>query len=268
MDEYINYNNKKVISVSQSHGKFQGFGNYDIYRAHSNKHGCSLLIHKQLNSYEVKITPREDVDCCFAAISVEKRKLLLGSKYVHLGNTENIESATDVLAEAYTICKNENKTGPIIFGEWNLRHLLWGDKLENKYGKLLANYGADNSFSIISPHQLIFVSTSRKGSSKIDFCITEQNCSDLICNARVKEDIDFFSGVPEQGHWHVLFDIDFPVKNDNPKRCVLNYKMANWEEISIQLKNIMVENMHSMKTEAPTKALLTFMGLVRGVCEL
>ena len=29
----------------------------------------------------------------------------------------------------------------------------------------------------------------------------------------------------------------------------------------------MVENMDSTKTEAPTKALLTFMGLVRGVCE-
>ena len=29
----------------------------------------------------------------------------------------------------------------------------------------------------------------------------------------------------------------------------------------------MVENMNSMITEAPTKAVLTFMGLVRGVCE-
>ena len=43
--------------------------------------------------------------------------------------------------------------------------------------------------------------------------------------------------------------------------------MANWEEISIQLENIMVENMDSMITEAPTKDLLIFMGLVRGVCE-
>ena len=42
--------------------------------------------------------------------------------------------------------------------------------------------------------------------------------------------------------------------------------MANWEEISIQLENIMVENMDSMITEVPTKALLDFMGLVRGVC--
>ena len=39
--------------------------------------------------------------------------------------------------------------------------------------------------------------------------------------------------------------------------------MAKWEEISIQL-----ENMDSMITEAPTKALLNFMGLVRGVCEI
>ena len=42
--------------------------------------------------------------------------------------------------------------------------------------------------------------------------------------------------------------------------------MANCEEIRIQLENIMVENMDSMITEAPTNALLTFMGLVRGVC--
>ena len=70
------------------------------------------------------------------------------------------------------------------------------------------------------------------------------------------EDIEFFAGAPELGHWPVLFDIDIPVKYDNPKRCVLNYEMANWEEIGIQLENIMVENMDSMITEAPTKALL------------
>ena len=28
-------------------------------------------------------------------------------------------------------------------------------------------------------------------------------------------------------HWPVLFDIDIPVKYDNPKRCVLN----GWAEI-------------------------------------
>ena len=144
---------------------------------------------------------------------------------------------------------------------------LWGDKLENKCGKLLADYCADNSFSIISPHQPIFVSASKQGSSIIDFCITEQKCSDLVCNALVIENIEYFSGAPEQGHWPVLFDIDIAVKYDNPKRWVLNYKMANWEEISIQLENIMVENMDITITEASTKALLIFMDLVRGVCE-
>ena len=43
--------------------------------------------------------------------------------------------------------------------------------------------------------------------------------------------------------------------------------MAKWEEIGIQLENIMVEIMGSMITEATTKALPTFLGLVRGVCE-
>ena len=140
-----------------------------ISTAHSNKLGCSVLIHKQLNSYEVRRTPRGGVDCCFAAIPVEKTKVLLVSKYVHLGNTENIESATDVLTEVYTLCKNENLTGQIIFANWNSRHPLWGNKLENKYGKLLADYCADNSPSIISPHQPTFVSAGKKGSSIIDF---------------------------------------------------------------------------------------------------
>ena len=101
MDKNINDNNIKLITISESHGNFQGFGNYDIYRAHSKKLACSFLIHKQLNSYEVKLTPREGVDCCFAAISFEKRKFLLGSIYSYLGNPENIESATDVLTEVY-----------------------------------------------------------------------------------------------------------------------------------------------------------------------
>ena len=57
------------------------------------------------------------------------------------------------------------------------------------------------------------------------------------------------------------------MKNDNPEQCVLNCKIANWEEMSIQLENIRVENMDSMITEAPTKAVLIFIGLLRGVCE-
>ena len=140
---------------------------------------------------------------------------------------------------------------------------LWSGVCDVVYGKLPADYCADNSFSIISPHQPTFVSASKKGCCIIDFCTTEQICSYLVCNARVIDDIKFFSGAPEQGHWPVLFDIDIvkndTVKNDNPKRCVLNYKMANWEEINIQLEVFMVENMDSMITEAPTKALLTFM---------
>ena len=56
--------------------------------------------------------------------------------YVHLGNTENIESATGVLTEVCTLCKNENITGPIIFGAWNSRHPLWGNNLE----KNMVNY--------------------------------------------------------------------------------------------------------------------------------
>ena len=74
MNKYINDNNIKVITISECHGKVQGFGNYVIYCAHSSILGCSLLIHKQVNSYEVKITPRKGVDCCFAAISIKKRK--------------------------------------------------------------------------------------------------------------------------------------------------------------------------------------------------
>ena len=151
-----------IASIQNFYRCIQGFGNYDIYRAHSNKLGCSLLIHKQLNSYEVKITPRESVDCCFAAISIEKREFLPGSRYVQLGNTENIEKATDVLAEAYTLCKNENETGPIIFGDWNSRRLLWGNKLENKYGKLIADYCANNTLSIIGPHSPLLSQQAKK----------------------------------------------------------------------------------------------------------
>ena len=117
VDKYTNDNNIKVLTVSECHEKFQSFDNYVIYRTHSNELGCSLIVNKQLNSYEVKITTRESVDGCFAAIPIEKRNFLLRSIYVLLGNTENIESATFVLAEAYTLCKNENIIGPIIFGD-------------------------------------------------------------------------------------------------------------------------------------------------------
>ena len=33
------------------------------------------------------------------------------------------------------------------------------------------------------------------------------------------EDIEFFSGAPEQVLWPVLFDTDIPVEYDNPKQC-------------------------------------------------
>ena len=267
LDKYINQNDISVVTISESYGKFQGFDNYDIYRAPSDKHGSSLLMHKKLGSYEVKIPPRKGVDSCFAVIKIGKRKFMFGSIYVNLGNTVNIENGTAILTETYNFCKNENLLGPIILGDWNSRHPFWGDKVDNKYGKILSDYCADHQFSIISPHYPTFVSAQNNGSSVIDFCITQQSCSDLISNARVIEDTEFFSGAPEQGHWPVIFDLDLPVKCDNPKRCVLNYKMADWEDISIQLEEMVVKNMDSMIREAPTKALVTFMDLVKEICE-
>ena len=55
MDKHMNDNNVKTITISESHGKFEGFGNYERYLPRPFKRTrFSLLIHTQLNSYEVK----------------------------------------------------------------------------------------------------------------------------------------------------------------------------------------------------------------------
>ena len=219
--------------------------------AHSNKLGCSF-------TQTIKFLWSENYT------QIRRWLLICSNLYWKEAIVPGINKRTfgkhwkhrNVLAEAYTLCKNDNKTRPIKFGGWNSRPPLWGDELGNKYGKLLADYCAVNSPSILSPHQPTFVSASNKGSCIIDFCSTEQNCSNLVCKARVIEDIEFFSGAPEQGYWPLLFDIDIPVKYNNPKRYVLNYKMENWEEISIQMENIMVENNDRLTTEASNESSL------------
>ena len=49
-----------------------------------------------------------------------------------------------------------------MFGDWNSRHPLWVDKVENNYGKVPADYCSDNSLSIISHHQPTFSAQSQQ----------------------------------------------------------------------------------------------------------
>ena len=63
--------------------------------------------------------------------------------------------------------------GIMVFGDFNARNQLWGDTVNNTYGKEMAEKLAFQNFSIISSKDATFLSAN--GQSNIDFLITSNS---------------------------------------------------------------------------------------------
>ena len=82
--------------------------------------------------------------------------------------------------------------GILLFGDFNARHVTWGDTKNDANGIALMDQLDYAKFSICSAKSPTF--TSVMGSSCIDFAIVSNNITDNISSIKTDEEIELFSG--------------------------------------------------------------------------
>ena len=123
------------------------FSNMETYYLHNDR-GVSLSINTAL--YPQRITTLEDdnADAIWATLTFNSKTILIiGNIYTNpnASSSNNLSASLSNISNANTFCSQYRIRDMIILGDFNSRHIKWGDSVSNNRGKLLDDYITDNN---------------------------------------------------------------------------------------------------------------------------
>ena len=75
-----------------------------------------------------------NIDSCWGLVVINNRRYIIGSVYAKLKYKPAIKEILSMLKAAHDKQAELKATGVILKGDFNARHLSWGDSLNNEYG--------------------------------------------------------------------------------------------------------------------------------------
>ena len=111
-----------------------------------------------------------------------------------------------MLDKAFNLGKKHQCSGIITMGDFNARHIIWNDSVNNKYGKCLEECLDWSKFGVYAPSSSTFL--SKNGSSLIDVFITSNNLDYNLGTPFTDYKAILYSGAPVRGHVPVTITIN------------------------------------------------------------
>ena len=139
-----------------------------------------------------------NIDSCWGLVIANNKKYIIGSVYVKLNYPPAIKEVMKMLEKAVIVQKNLKATGVILAGDFNARHLMWGDNKTTKYGQDLVDMIDDTVFSICTADSPTFLCSG--GSSVIDLFIMTNNLTEKMNYCKTDEEVELWTGAPQRGH--------------------------------------------------------------------
>ena len=115
-------------------------------------------------------------------------------------------------------------------GDFNARHLSWGDRVISKNGERLAKDLDLTKFSIVSPPTPSFLCIN--GNSFIDLFIVSSNLSNSVSRCWTDESAILFSGAPIRGHLpvHIKLTCKESLHNKTHIQVKTDLSKVDWEK--------------------------------------
>ena len=205
--EKLNLCNRKVLTDTnnaQNHG-------VTIY-THIN-HTCTLIPEiSQLS---------KNIDSVWGLAVIKSKRYLVGSVYVKHHYPEGISEVINMLNVANQMSTNLKACGVFLQGDFNARHLAWGDKCNDTYGNELVKFLDQNVFTVVAPDSPTFL--CKNGHSKIDFAIVTKTLASQVQSCYTDDEVELFSGAPLRGHVPVITVIRSPGGTNN--KTIINEKI-------------------------------------------
>ena len=170
------------------------------------------------------------IDSCWGLIIKNNRRYIMGSVYVKLNYNSAIKDVINMLNAAKAKQKELKAYGVILTGDFNARHMSWGDSQNNTYGKQLAELLDPSVYSICISKTPTFLCVNG-GSSFIDFSIVTNEIADSVINCKTDEGVYLCSGAPKRGHVPVITEFQTnSASNSEQIKTKLDISKMNWAE--------------------------------------
>ena len=181
----------------------------------------------------------KNIDSTWGMVIAKNKKIILGSVYVKLDYSGAIKEVIKMLDKAVELQKKLKATGIILAGDFNARHISWGDKVINDYGKTLLDLLDESVFSICTSESPTFLCSN--GNSKIDMFIVSNYISEKIESCETDEEVELFTGAPQRGHLPlgITFYSNKPNSVDVIKK--LDLREMPWETWSKKIESSIEE---------------------------
>ena len=225
----------------------------------SQNRGAALYISHEYNFTKLdKISKiSTEMDSAWALVIINNTKYIIGSIYVKRNYKNAIPELIQMLEEAYITMSRMKAAGIMLYGDYNARHITWGDSKNDANGTALIDRLDYAKFSICNAKNPTFISVM--GSSCIDFAIVSNNLTDNITSIQTDDEVELFSGAPRMGHIPVIFNISKEKANVRPNKSnhiitKLNIDKINWNDWSSQIEQQIENNENYFeKEEDPQK---------------
>ena len=139
------------------------------------------------------------IDSCWGMVMANNKKFIIGSVYVKADYPHAIKEVIQMLEKAAVLKKKLKAHGVILAGDFNARHLAWGDHKITRYGKDLVDNLDDTIFSICTSQTPTFLGAGG-GNSKIDLFIMTNELAEKIDSCETDEEVELWTGAPQRGH--------------------------------------------------------------------
>ena len=200
----------------------------------------------------------KSLDSTWGLTVINKKRYIIGSVYVKLDHPEAIQEVITMLNSAHQMINKFKAAGIMLIGDFNARHISWGDRINDDYGKKLVASLDYSLFSIHTSTSPTFLSSN--GRSFIDLVIVSNNLLNQIDPPLTDDYVELFSGAPRRGHVPLL--INFSHKTSTERNKVtekINIEKMNWFDWTKEIEEDIDRNENTLSTESDPHKLWKYL---------
>ena len=170
----------------------------------NNSRGVSTSVSPKLHPQQITELEDTDSDAVWVTVRYNSSIVMVGNIYVNYSITSNnnLSAALANISRALQYCVKFKIKDLIILGDFNSRHMSWGDIVSTERGKQLQSFIGQHDLTCIAPNANTFV--SHNGGSIIDLALVKGKMCRLYQSSSIDEETELFTGAPTRGHLPVI----------------------------------------------------------------
>ena len=260
LDKFIFNNNISLVALQEtklnqsqldSLGNFKNLESFFVPKL-DHTYGVGLLISPLLLPQRVKDLEEPDCDIIWCVITIKNSPVLVASAYTPPNNLLKCKNLLANINNAHNYATKNKIKNILVFGDFNGRHMMWGDIKNNAHGQRLLEFIDSSDFMICTPADKTFVAPNN-GGSVIDLLLGLGNITNNISENWTDRSAELFTGAPIRGHFPVLYTVGDCSILTEPKQYA-DYSSTNWsswkERLDATLDCLAHPGYHSTPLEA------------------